>query len=168
MKIICASLLLYLIGSLNLYANEKIVEFKSAFKSEKPDTEIIVDKDVGKLFVEKVPFLTSIDIIKVNLIIDSSTPPAWLEEVVNSSGGKIISPKASFEFFLSDSGRKILKKISSEKFSERVAVFVDGNFILAPAIHGVLDSDSFIITTGYDEKEARRIVDTINERILNR
>jgi preprotein translocase subunit SecD len=148
-----------------LCANESILEFRIAHNEDKPNTEVVIDKYVGKFYSEKIPFLTLPDISKVNLIVDDSKPPVWIEQAGESAGMTIIQPQIILEVILKKSGKTTLAQVTSENIKKRIAVFIDGEFIMAPVIIDRIDSDRFLISGNFKEKEGKDIVDRINESL---
>ena len=165
MKIIWMFLFIFNITVYNVSASDGLLEFRLAQENEKANTEIIMGRNGTKLYVDKIPFLTLSEISEVNLKVDKSPPPLWLKLAVEATGSKIEGPQVEIEIVLNDSGREINSKVTSENAGKKVAIFLQGKLVLEPVIHGKIDTKSIMITTGYEEDEARDLVAEINKKI---
>jgi len=165
MKNLFLSLFILLISASTLCAEESIIEFCIAHSDKKPHTKVVIDKDIGKLYSEIKPFMTLSDIEKVNLIVDESKPPVWLEQAFKSTGSTYTTPQISLEVILKDSGKKIFAQVTSENINKRTAVFIEGEYVIAPIIIGKIDSYRVRILWGSNEKKAKEIVDKINKSL---
>jgi preprotein translocase subunit SecD len=155
-------LLLLMTAENALFAEENVIAFRLAYEYEKPDTFVVLDKDVGRLFVQNVPIIETTDISKARVIVDNTNPPAWLDSAIKSVGGRILQPQVSIAITLNAHGKETFSKITADNIGNRIAIFINNKLIMSPKIIERIDSEEVVAGTSFTEAEAQAIVDKIN------
>jgi len=156
------SIVFFFIMAQYAVAEENIIAFRLAFEYEKPDTFVVVDKHVGKLFVQNAPILTTKDVSKARVIVDDTEPPDWLTSAIKAHGGIIRKPQVNIAFTFSVPAREAFSRIIAENIKNRIAIFINNELVNAPQIIEPINSEEVVTTTSFTEAEAQAIVDEIN------
>ena len=136
-----------------------------AYEHEKSDTFIAYGPNERRLYVDIKPVIQVTDISKVVLIVDKEKPPLWLHQAVKKTGGEIPYPQIHIGIIFNGKGREKFSKLTENNIGKICAVFINNELLMAPTIQEKIDSGEARITTGYTEKEGRKIVDKINAYI---
>ena len=75
-----------------------------------------------------------------------------------------LSNTVTILFHLTEDGKKKLLDLTTKYTGRRLAIFIDGKFIIAPVIRETIRSGSLAITGNITEEEANQIVSRINQK----
>ncbi len=167
MKRILLLVTLCYVLQVNAIAGENIINFRLAYKIEKPNTFIAYDVNDIKYFVEKKPVIQVSDISKATLMVGKEKPPLWAEQAIKSAGGEVISPQVKIEIIFNTNGKKKFAQVTANNIGKLLAVFINNELVMAPIIHEKIDSGVALIQGHFTESEGREIVDRINSNIVN-
>jgi preprotein translocase subunit SecD len=144
-----------------LLAEENIVAFHVAYKNAKPNTRVVIDSDVGKIYVRNKPILVTSDIEKARVHVDRTKPPEWLNSAVKSSGSTIPQPQIKISLTLNKQGKDKFSKTTADNIGNRIAIFINDQLFMAPQVVERIDSYEVLVTAA-SLTEAQTIVDRIN------
>ncbi|MDD4954780.1 MAG: hypothetical protein PHP17_01930 [Candidatus Omnitrophica bacterium] len=139
--------------------DKNIVNFKLCCAVQNKDCDkTILKLPSGKteeIFVESKPVLTIDDIVSASAV----TVPVYIK------GIRLQHTSIVLKF--TDKGKEKLREITSKNINKQMAVFINGNLIMAPFIKMPVSGGEIEITGGpaEEKEEAKSLVDTINKAI---
>jgi len=159
-------LVLILFSPSSLLAGENIIDFRLVYENKLPDTFIVEDEKLGKIILGKESIISDSDILEAKVTIDREPPPKWVSSAVDKSVGsfKINEPQIYIDLFFNRRGKEIFTRVTSENIGKRIAVLIYDEIVMAPRIMDKIDSGVARISSGFTEKEANTIVNSINRR----
>jgi preprotein translocase subunit SecD len=165
MKIVSLSLLLVLIFQGAAFPSQDMIDFRLAYDRENKDTVLFHDKDVGPIYVEKKSALKPSDLKRASVVIRNEKLSILSYPEVQKALGPPPHPLVYIKILFSNQGTDKLAKITSANIGNRLAIFVNHEFIAAPKILDAITDGKAMITTAYTQDEAKDIVKKINEQI---
>jgi len=137
------------------------VEFKLVCDDNVDSCEKAAVVNTGKdLYVQKAPVITLEEIVSAE--VRSKEIPQYVKDAFEEKGGKAEPTSITLILKFSSKGKEKLTEITSQNIGKRIAIFIDGNLVLAPQIHEpILSGELAVSYTSFEGAES--IAERINQ-----
>jgi preprotein translocase subunit SecD len=119
-----------------------------------------VEDSKEEICVQKRPVITLEEITSAET--RSIEVPRYFKDALKKIGGKAGSTSIALIIKLNRKGKEKLAEITSQNIGKRMAIFIDGNLVLAPRIHEPILGGELAISYSSFEK-AKSIAERINK-----
>jgi len=146
-----------------LLAENNLIDFRLAHKVKQINTVHFKDNNGFDTFVEKTSIITLADIETVNVKVEKSKLPFYLELAAKMKGLKSTDKTVSLKIIFNENGTVKLANVTSQNIGKRLAIFVKNEFIIAPEIIEEIKLGKALIATHWNEEDTKKIQNLLDK-----